>query len=144
MTKILFKKSGFGTINFIKNYKQSLYKATSFACSLANRDKPVAATLQRKCSGGINFVIITKTITKINVPKNYFVIISARMVIVLQRTVPLAEVAREGANREKLTVKMIISITRCYFTVYVPYKPWKKTLRKPWKIGTKNPPFFHR
>ena len=38
---------------FCKITKQSLYKANSFACSLANRDKPVAATLQRKCSGGI-------------------------------------------------------------------------------------------
>ena len=37
----------------IKITKQSLYKANSFACSLANRAKPVAATLQRKCSGGI-------------------------------------------------------------------------------------------
>ena len=40
----------------------------------------MAATLQRKCSGGINFVIITKIITKIIVPRNYFVIISARRV----------------------------------------------------------------
>ena len=40
----------------------------------------MAATLQRKSSGGIIFVIITKIITKENVPKNYFVIISARMV----------------------------------------------------------------
>ena len=40
----------------------------------------MAATLQRKSSGGINFVIITKIITKENVPMNYFVIISARMV----------------------------------------------------------------
>ena len=32
---------------------------------LQNRDKSVAATLQRKCSGAINFVIITKIITKI-------------------------------------------------------------------------------
>ena len=31
--------------------------------------------------------------------------------------------AREGANREKLTVKKLISITRCFFTVCVPYKP---------------------
>ena len=38
------------------------------------------ATLQRKSSGGIIFVIITKIITKENVPRNYFVIISARMV----------------------------------------------------------------
>ena len=41
----------------------------------------MAATLQRKCSDGINFVIITKIITKIIVPRNYFVIISARMVL---------------------------------------------------------------
>ena len=35
----------------------------------------------------------------------------------------LARVSREGANREKLTVKRS-SITRCcFFTVYVPYKP---------------------
>ena len=40
----------------------------------------MAATLQRKSSGGIIFVIITKIITKENVPRNYFVIISARMV----------------------------------------------------------------
>ena len=46
----------------------------------------MAATLQRKCSGGINFVIITKIITNIIVSGNYFVIISARMVCC-----PLAE-----------------------------------------------------
>ena len=60
--------------------KQSLYRANSFACSLANRDKPVAAALQRRCTGGINCLTITKTITKIIVPRNYLVIISARMV----------------------------------------------------------------
>ena len=35
----------------------------------------MAATLQSKCSGGIYFVIITKIITKIIVPGNFFVII---------------------------------------------------------------------
>ena len=40
----------------------------------------MVATLQRKCSGGIVFVILTKIFTKIIVPRNYFVIISARMV----------------------------------------------------------------
>ena len=52
----------------------------------------MAATLQRKSSGGIIFVIITKKITKIIVSGNYFVIISARMVIflVLSRGNPLA------------------------------------------------------
>ena len=33
-----------------------------------------------KCSGGVILVIVTKIITKINVPRNYFVILSARMV----------------------------------------------------------------
>ena len=42
----------------------------------------MAAILQRKSSGGIIFVKITKFITKENVPRNYFVIISARMVSV--------------------------------------------------------------
>ena len=50
LQKVLFKKSGFGRINFENITKQYLYKANSFACSLANRDKPVAAKLQRKCS----------------------------------------------------------------------------------------------
>ena len=40
----------------------------------------MTATLQRKCSGGIIVVIITKMITNIIVPRNYFVLISARMV----------------------------------------------------------------
>ena len=40
----------------------------------------MVAILQRKSSGGIIFVIITKFITKENVPRNYFVILSARMV----------------------------------------------------------------
>ena len=48
---------------------------------------------------------------------------------------------REGVHREKLTVKKLISITRCFFTVCVPYKPWK-TLRKPWKIGTQKATIF--
>ena len=40
----------------------------------------MAATLQRKCSGGIIFVIITKITTEIIVPWNYFVIVSAKVV----------------------------------------------------------------
>ena len=47
-TKLLFWHNGF----CIHYNKISLYKAHSFVCSLANRDKQVAATLQRKCSGG--------------------------------------------------------------------------------------------
>ena len=59
ITRNTFQQKCFGTINFVNIAKQSLYKANSFACSLANRDKPVAATLQRKCFGGIIFVIIS-------------------------------------------------------------------------------------
>ena len=79
--KKYFIKELFGAINFVKSTKQSLYKANTFACSLANRAKPVAAAVQRKCSGGILFVIITKIITKRDAPKNYFVIIMVRMVM---------------------------------------------------------------
>ena len=43
----------------------------------------------------------------------------------------------------KLTVKKIVNNKMFFFTVYVPYKPWK-TLRKPWKIGTKIHHCFHR
>ena len=50
----------------------------------------MAATLQIKCSGGIIFGTITKIITKIFVPRNRFVIMSARMVyFVLKRHVCL-------------------------------------------------------
>ena len=70
----------FGAINFVIITKESLYKANSLACFLVKRDPPVAATLQRKYSGGIILVIITKIITKYIVPRNYFVIISAGMV----------------------------------------------------------------
>ena len=38
----------------------------------------MATTLQRKSSGGIIFVIITKIVTNEIVPRNYFVIISLR------------------------------------------------------------------
>ena len=54
----------FGAINFVIITKESLYKANSLACFLVKRDPPVTATLQRKSSGGIIFVIITKIITK--------------------------------------------------------------------------------
>ena len=54
----------FGAINFVIITKESLYKANSLACFLAKGDPPVAATLQRKSSGGIISVIITKIITK--------------------------------------------------------------------------------
>ena len=80
LQKNSLQRKCFGAINFVKITKESLYKANSLACFLAKIDTPVAATLQRKSSGGIIFVIITKIITKENVPRNYFVIISASMV----------------------------------------------------------------
>ena len=79
LTFTIAAKSITSTINFVKIANQSLCKANSFACSLANRDKPGAATLQRKWSGGIILVIVTKSITKIIVPRNYFVVVSARI-----------------------------------------------------------------
>ena len=53
----------------------------------------MAATLQRKSSGGIIFVIITKFITKETVPRNYFVIILARMVHIVHRPEPYPTVS---------------------------------------------------
>ena len=44
----------------------------------------MAATLQRKSSGGIILGIITKIITKEKAPRNNFVIILARMVLFTQ------------------------------------------------------------
>ena len=63
-TNNALQKKCFGTINFVKIAQQWLYKANSFACSLVNRGKLVAATLQRKCSDEEILVIITKFITK--------------------------------------------------------------------------------
>ena len=48
----------------VKITKPSLYKANPFTCSHANRDKPVASTIQRKCSGGILLIISTKVLQK--------------------------------------------------------------------------------
>ena len=70
----------FGAINFVIITKESLYKANPLACFPPKRDTPVATTLQRKSSGGVILVMITKIITKETVPGNYFVMISARMV----------------------------------------------------------------
>ena len=50
------------------------------ACFLANRETPLATTLQRKSSCRIIFVKVTKIITKQFVPRNYFVTILTRMV----------------------------------------------------------------
>ena len=49
----------FGVINFVIITKESRYKCKFLGLFLAKRDPPVAATLQRKSSGGIIFVIIT-------------------------------------------------------------------------------------
>ena len=69
--KKLLSEKCFGTINFVKITTQSLYKTISFACSLANSDKPVAATLRRKCSGGI-FCNNYKDYYKYNCSKEFF------------------------------------------------------------------------
>ena len=64
ITTKLFTKKCFGAINFVITTEESLYKANSLACFFAKGDPPVAATLQRKSSGGVIFVVITKIITK--------------------------------------------------------------------------------
>ena len=49
ITKYAFTKECFGAIDSVKKYK-----------TIANGDIPVAATLQRKSSGGTSFVAISK------------------------------------------------------------------------------------
>ena len=70
--------------NYFCKITKIVCKADSLAGFLAKRDHtvtPVAATLQRKSFGGVNFVIVTKIISKYHVWRNSFVIISARMVV---------------------------------------------------------------
>ena len=59
LQKMLYNKTSCGTNTLVKVTRQSLYKAKSLACSLASRDTPVAATLQRKSSGGISSTMTT-------------------------------------------------------------------------------------
>ena len=66
--------------------KKKLYKTNLQACFLAKRDTPLAATLQRKSSGGIHFAKIAKMIRKEVVPRNYLVTILARMVNAFRRS----------------------------------------------------------
>ena len=61
---------------FCNNYKRITLQSKFLGLFLVKRDLPVAATLQRKSSGGIIFVIITKIITKEIVPRTYFIMIS--------------------------------------------------------------------
>ena len=70
--KQLFTKKCFGTINFIKLQIQYLYKANSLFFFVAQRDTPVATTLQRKSSGGIIFCVITKDYYKRKCSKELF------------------------------------------------------------------------
>ena len=112
LQKSSLQRKCFGTINFVKITKQSLYKANSFACSLANKDKPVAATLQRQCSGGILFVMLTKIITKIIVSWNYFVIVSARMVKAVGLRVPAPPTKYKTPLKPKYTPKYAPNLSR--------------------------------
>ena len=68
---------------FCKNCNTSTLQSKILGLFLAKRNTPVAATSQRKSSGWIIFVIVTKIIIKENVPRNYFVIILARMVVAI-------------------------------------------------------------
>ena len=75
----------FGTINFVIVTKRTLYKANSFACSLAKQVQTCGSNIAKKMLWWNYFcVAITKIITKENVPRNGFVIISARMVCIVR------------------------------------------------------------
>ena len=76
---IFITQKKIGASDFMQHLK-SVYKAKSLACSLANRDSPVAATLQRNLQVDI-FYNKYKDITKENVPRKSVAIISARMEI---------------------------------------------------------------
>ena len=63
-------KKYFSAVHFANITKQSLYKRKqSLACPLEDRNKPVAARLQSNLLVEMIVVIITKTITKENVPR---------------------------------------------------------------------------
>ena len=51
--------------------------------------------------------------------------------------------SREGANREKLTVKKIIN-NEMFFSPFMSLISREKLCVNREKIGTQNPPFFHR
>ena len=78
--KKLFTKKMFWRNYICKTYKRITLQSKFLDLFLAKRDTPLAATLQRKSSGGIMYVIITKNVTKEKFPRNCFVIILARMV----------------------------------------------------------------
>ena len=80
----------------------------------------MAATLQRKSSGGIIFVIDTKIITKENVPRNYFVIFSARMVS-YQRVFTLI------CWREHWFLKHCLAISSCGLSASIARAPFCET-----------------
>ena len=78
--KMPLQKKYLGAIfYFVKNTKQSLYKAKPLDCSLANRDTPVAATLQRNSSGEWFCNTYKEHITKDSVSRKHFVMILVRM-----------------------------------------------------------------
>ena len=71
LQKILFKNNCFGTINFCKDYK---------TISLQSKFLRIFSCKQGQTSGSSIINKMLWWITKIVVPRNYFVIISARMV----------------------------------------------------------------
>ena len=80
-TKKTLQRKCFGAICLVIIAEESLCKTNFLACFLAKRDMLVPATLQRKSSGRTICVILTKIITKENVSRNSFVVLSARMVL---------------------------------------------------------------
>ena len=90
------------------------------ASSLATRDTPVAATLQRKSSGGSKFVTTTEIITKENVPRNYVVAISARMVFLTIPVIPTQAALKGTELRCRTTPKRRVSQKTADFRIFTP------------------------
>ena len=127
--KNMFKKNCFGTIQFVvKITKQSLYKANFFACSLANRDKPVAATLERTCSGVIIFVVITKILVNLFLMKlvrvsgfsSLFSAITVFLALSGKCTESIAIARKREENPETLTNLIRQRSTRIITKIIVP------------------------
>ena len=96
----------------------------------------MAATLQRKSSGGIIFVIITKITTKIIVPRNYFVIISAMMVCAFFR--PLSKIHGDSFSFASVFLRPYVAISlACSRANFRPRAKTEQNLRK---IGFGPPP----
>ena len=87
LQKNSLQRKGFGAIDFVKNSKESLYKTNSLPCC-CKKGHPSGSNITKKIFWWYYFVILTNIITKEKVPRNYFVIMSARTVKFVKRMTP--------------------------------------------------------